>query len=69
MIKEKTMFTVICDRCGKDALEESEFSCWNDNNAAIDDAVDNHDYLHEGDKHYCPDCYGYDEDGEVILKP
>ena len=69
MIKEKIMYTVICDRCGADALSESEFSCWNEHDVAIDDAVDNWDYQIIDGKHYCPKCWTLDENDEIIIKP
>jgi hypothetical protein len=29
MIKEVKMFTMVCDSCGKDVNEDTEYSCWN----------------------------------------
>lgn len=69
MIKEKRMFTVICDRCGADALAESEYSCWESEDVAIDDAVDNWDYQIIDGKHFCPECWTWSDDEEIIIKP
>lgn len=67
MIKEVTMYTVVCDNCGKDANEGSEFSCWNDKEWAQEEAMEC-DWIKEGDKHYCPDCYEYDDNDNLIIK-
>lgn len=34
MIKEVTYYQVICDCCGRDAQEDSEFSAWSDRETA-----------------------------------
>ena len=67
MIKELTMYTVVCDSCGKDVNEDAEYSCWNDKGYAEDIAMDS-DWVTDGDKHYCPDCYHYNEDDDLIIK-
>ncbi len=67
MIKEITMYTVICDSCGKDSCAETEYAGWNDEGYAVDCACDD-DWIQEGKKDYCPDCYEYDDDGEIIIK-
>lgn len=63
------MYTVICDRCGADAFAESEFSCWGDVDTAIDFAVDNSAYVVIDGKHYCPDCWTWNDEDELIAKP
>jgi hypothetical protein len=68
MIKEVQMYTVICDNCGKDCCEGSEYSCWNDSAAARDVAMDdNWTEDRDFDKHYCPDCWSYDDQDNVII--
>jgi hypothetical protein len=67
MIKEVKMFTVICDNCGKDANDGEDYSCWNDKSFAEDIAVEA-GYLKEDDKHYCQDCFSYDEDDKLVIK-
>lgn len=64
MIKEIIMYTVICDHCGVDMLEGQEYSCWSDEDFAVEksgcEVVD--------DNHYCENCYkGYDENDNIIL--
>ena len=60
------MFTMICDNCGKDLCENEEFSAWNDE-SALYGIADNSDWS-TYDKHYCPNCFFYDEDDNVIVK-
>lgn len=67
MYKEIPMYTVICDRCGADASEESDYSGWNDKEYALDCATEG-DWVEDGDNHYCPDCYSYDDDNLVIKR-
>lgn len=71
MIKEVKMYTVICDVCGVDCLKNEEYSCWNDKNYALD-VMFNMEWAEDdddSDKHYCPKCFEYDDDGYVIVKP
>lgn len=67
MIKEVKMYTVICDNCGKDSNEGTEYSCWVDESQA-EEVATNSDWLKEEDKHYCPDCYFYDDGDNLILR-
>ena len=66
MIKELTMYTVVCDGCGTDVNEDAEYSCWNDKGYAQDIAMDS-DWINSDDKDYCPNCYHYDEDDKLII--
>ncbi len=61
MIKEITMYTVICDRCGKDAFAEDEYSGWNEIYYALE-CAENADYREIDGKHYCENCYELDEE-------
>jgi hypothetical protein len=68
MIKELKMFTVICDNCKKSADDETDYSCWNEENFAEDVALEA-GYIKEDDKHYCSNCFEYDDDDNLIIKP
>ena len=69
MIKEVTMYTVICDNCGKDVCKDQEFAGWNDKDYAVDIARDGDWYIGERtDRHYCADCHTYDDDDNLIIK-
>jgi hypothetical protein len=64
MIKEVTMYTVVCDSCGKDSCEGSEYAGYSDKDYAIDVARDG-DFVRIEGNDYCPDCYEYDDDDEL----
>jgi hypothetical protein len=66
MIKEVKMFTMICDNCGKDLCENEEFAAWNDI-SPLSDIADGSDWNTEKENHYCPDCYFYDENDELVI--
>ena len=68
MLKEITMYTVVCDNCGKDCNEGSEYSCYGDSSGAIDVARDSGWHC-EDDKDYCESCWSYDDDNEIVIKP
>lgn len=67
MLKEVKMFTIICDSCGKDVNSDSEFSCWNDE-GYLEDIRTNSDWEKVDEKHYCTNCYEYDENDNLIIK-
>lgn len=73
MIEEVTMYTVVCDNCGKDSNENADYSCYNDKHRAEETAVENEWYKEIGkgeeNKHYCPDCFHFDDDDQLIIKP
>jgi hypothetical protein len=70
MIKEVTMFTVICDNCGKSSGDNADYSCWNDKESAWDVASES-GWIHGDTReiHYCPYCYQIDDNDNVILAP
>lgn len=61
MIKPVTMYTIVCDCCGKTLLYEDFVSAWTDECSAREVAQDSA-WLNIEGKDYCPDCYEYDED-------
>lgn len=68
MIKIVKMYTVICDGCGKDSNANSEYSCWSEADIAEELAAEDN-WLKDGKAHYCPQCYHYDDNDNLILKP
>ena len=66
MIYEKKMYTVICDNCGVDANEDSDYSCWGTQYDAVMIAEEG-DWIDNEGKNYCPDCYDYGDDDEIII--
>lgn len=66
MIQKVEMFTVQCDNCKITSGENSEYSCWSDEDVALDDA-ENDDWIEHEGNHYCPDCYSYNDNDELII--
>lgn len=66
MLKEVKMFTIICDGCGKDVNDDTEFSWWSDE-SYLEEIADDSDWEKIDDKHYCTNCYKYDDNDELIL--
>ena len=67
MLKEVKMYTVVCDNCGKDVNKDAEYSAWNDKRHAEEVAMEA-DWIKENDKHYCSDCFTYDDDDNLLIK-
>ena len=66
MIRELTMFAVVCDECGQEVNVGDEIA-WIDKGYALDMAWEA-DWVTVDDKHYCPDCYYYDEEDKLIIQ-
>ncbi|MAO64271.1 MAG: hypothetical protein CL666_04670 [Balneola sp.] len=68
MIIEKTMYTVKCDGCGKEAGENEAIVAWQEEWYAEEEAIDSFGWIEITDskeqKHYCPDCCEYDENND-----
>jgi hypothetical protein len=69
MIKEKIMYTMVCDNCGIDMCEDQEYSCWSDQDFVKDMAQDSDWITDHEDKDYCNDCWSWDDEDNLILKP
>ena len=65
MIKEVTYYDIICDRCGKSLIRESE-TCYPDKDSAEMVAKDS-EWITIVGKHYCPDCYELDEVTDIYV--
>ena len=59
MIKEVTYYDIICDRCGKSLINESE-TCYPDKDSALM-VSEQSEWRKISGKHYCADCYEFDE--------
>lgn len=70
MIQKMEMFTIKCDNCEKLFEDEHQgFCAWNCKIGAWDNANESGWIKNEGiDIHYCPDCYYFDEEDDLILK-
>ena len=60
MIKSITMYSVVCDRCGK-IFETDGCIAWLDEGTAKEQAIES-EWVEICDKHYCPDCYEFDDE-------
>ena len=61
MIKEVKMYSVVCDRCGKSFIDDfNGIVAWLDEGTAKEQAMES-EWIELGDKHYCQDCYEFDE--------
>lgn len=61
MIKPVTMYSVVCDRCGKTFGEDDDIIAWTDICTAREQAMES-EWVEIGDNHYCPDCYDFDDE-------
>ena len=66
MIKPVTMYSVVCDRCGKSFVDEfNGIGAWLDEGTAKEQAMES-EWIEIGDKHICPDCY--DDRNRIIQR-
>jgi hypothetical protein len=56
------MYTVVCDGCGVDSNEVSDYSCWSDPQSALETARDIDWLLTDDGTHWCSDCTEFDQD-------
>ena len=57
MIAERVMYHVVCDGCGADAQEDSDYVAWAERNTARIDSVDGSGWWTDGaDRDLCPTC-------------
>lgn len=66
MIKEVTMYTVICDNCGTDCNARTDYSCWADKSTAKELASYS-DWIEHENKDYCPYCISVGDNDEVKI--
>ena len=68
MIKLVTMYSLVCDRCGKVNENYDGIIAWLDERTAKEQAIES-EWVEIGDKHYCPDCYEFDDElDEYVTK-
>lgn len=67
MIKTVIMYTILCNNCGQDACEGEEYSCWSEPDYVSDGAEESGWHV-DDDKHYCPDCWSWDDEGNLVIK-
>jgi hypothetical protein len=67
MLKEVKMFTIVCDNCDKDVNYESEYSGWSEE-SYVEEIRQEAGWVKYDDEHYCPDCFEYDDEDELVIK-
>lgn len=67
MIKEFTVYTILCDCCSKDVMENFEYSGFS-RIESVTEICDDSGWHREGDKRYCPDCFSIDDEDKLIIK-
>lgn len=75
-IKTMNMYTLICDRCGTDVMDGTDYAGWGEVSNVMEEA-DAQDWRDEDgshctpdSKHYCRDCwYWADDDDDFHIKP
>lgn len=67
MLKEVKMYIIVCDSCGFDVNYNTDYCCWNDENY-VDEIRREAGWEKVDDKHYCTDCFEYDDKDELIIK-
>ena len=61
MIRPVTLYEGICDGCGKRLeYDGGAISAWYDQ-LTVSELMQDSEWLEINGKHYCPDCYEYDE--------
>lgn len=68
MIQKVEMYTMICDGCGKDVCQNTDYSCWNEQDMVREQASEE-GWIEIDHDNFCPDCWGWDEtESEQIPK-
>ena len=66
-IKEETMYFMQCDNCGCIWDNGDYISLYSTKEDTLNGGRDD-EFAFDGDKHYCPKCYTYDDDDNLIIK-
>lgn len=63
---KKYFHNIQCDVCGDLANEEM----WHEDMKTVAEVANESGWYYDpvDDKHYCPDCYEYGDDGEILVK-
>jgi len=67
MIQEKTFYGCKCDACGQFLPSEWDDAAYYDNEEFVEQLAKDSDWITARGKHYCPDCYHYGDNDELIL--
>lgn len=64
MVIKEYFYNAECDCCGNLANEE----LWRTDEGGAKEDAQEADFLVLGDKFYCPECYHYDDDDNIVTK-
>lgn len=67
MIRQVRVYTIVCDNCGVDINKDTEYIGW-DSVEGAELTAEANNFLTKGEKHYCPNCYTFDDDNELMLR-
>lgn len=67
MIYQVTMYGAKCDGCGEEIRFMGEYSAISEREC-VEDMLRESDYQFDGNKHYCPDCWAYDDNDNIVFK-
>lgn len=69
MIYPVTMYAGKCDTCGaKIKLGGGDYTAYGEE-WHIEEDMKNSDWLIKEGKHYCDDCWSYDDEDNIVIKP
>jgi hypothetical protein len=66
MIKEIKCYTLLCDNCGADVCEGTDYSGHEEEHLSV--IADEENWIEHEGKWYCYDCYAYDNNDELMVK-
>jgi hypothetical protein len=69
MVKEITIYTCCCDRCGVSADEDGCNMGWVHPGFAVSGPIERKNWKEIDHSHYCPNCYESNDNGEFVVKP
>lgn len=64
MIRKQEFFNIECDSCGSMLDDEN----WWDDKETTESLLHECGWKKLGDRHYCPDCWAYDDDDNIVTK-
>ena len=64
MIRKQEFFNIECDHCGAMLDEET----WWDDKETTESLLDECGWKKLGDRHYCEDCWEFDDDDNIVTK-
>lgn len=64
MTRNKEFYNIECDHCGAMLDEE----CWWESQEILENMLDEYSWRKLGDRHYCDDCWEYDENDNIVTK-